>query len=1139
MAASKLGMMDKLLSAVEKLPSLAQSRDGEGRTCLHYVAGYGHEECVERLLEKKFDPEVQDHNGDTALHLAAIHGCPMSAFNLTKAAPATCLTRNLKEQRPADVAKACERGEVLNAMLLACSGDATAVAVEAMQYLLQEGAVPDTWAPNGSSALMLAASVDGVAAIQLLLKHGATIELQDALGRSALMFAAGNCAEAALLALLAAGATLGLRDRRSRSVLDYAPEGSKVKQQLLDRLKELEAAAEQLQAALLAELDGPLQSGSTGSKKKSKAKKSKKKQVSAAAMNQAVLATDPQPAANLPTHASAPQTPPATSQAPSATSQAPSAMSQAPSATSQGRSTQLPANTRAPPLIQSHQPRAPVDGHHADSIEADVPAAIKLELPSEKPETAATRASNEAASSDVTSSMAAQATAVHEITYDESCLGSSHPAADAAQPSSSSSSSARSDSDSPPSTPVSDRSAAQASAQSSQTSLGCASQPDQQVAVLSLLAEVAADPASPLTHPQSMRSAHAESSAHEHRSSPQADVAAVLSASTERQSLQPADVPSAGTSSGLASESSLDIYDALREDRGNRNDWRVVKAGRKSGSNTTKAVDKHTDLPSAPDQQQQQGMSHRGMSAESSLRSQEGGAEAAAHAVSDELGHSGKTVRRCSSGAFISSWSSAEGVEPVDRSSGRPGNVTLGQYMKPANAASHGSRPPPPPAFRSPPPPPPGPPPSSSSHSALSSTSKGQLGSVPAQEPRQNAWDQPLPGSRLSQLTGAHANALLPGSHVQAQPDASRSGSSDSAQVRGCERQNGYCEVAMVGTISHSPVLENGDGPVAELPEAQQQTDGYASEPQHLAQIADLQGEVTALRGDVAHLFLALKAAKSRHQQELAGVIIDAAQHQTKAIAEAIAKERAATAAMLQAAAAAQQPALQSRPTHSLDSRGPSHLSRPRHQQQQQQVVADQEIPFARSRLGNPRPQQALLGSQDGLNAAAPAGLAAPLFATRQTNGHAHETTPLPLGPLSGAAGGLTGSHSSDDLREGFRRAVSAVPEDSRLPHIRRDDLLSCSINHVLPHVASWGNLSNQSSSSNSGLHENTSRGLPTFQPISTPAGLFNSSGTASSDKGSFPSYLASIWSGDAKSGSLSGSPNSHFEQPSLLNNHH
>ena len=260
-----------------------------------------------------------------------------------------------------------------------------------------------------------------------------------------------------------------------------------------------------------------------------------------------------------------------------------------------------------------------------------------------------------------------------------------------------------------------------------------------------------------------------------------------------------------------------------------------------------------------------------------------------------------------------------------------------------------------------------------------------------------------------------------------------------------------------------------------------------------------------------------------------------------QAIAEAIAKERAATAAMLQAAAAAQQPALQSRPTHSLDNRGPSHLSRPRHQQQQQQVVTDQEMPFARSRLGNPRPQQARLGPQDGSfsNAAAPAGHAAPRFATRQTNGHAHESIPLPLGPLSRAASGLTGSLSSDDLRDGLKKAVSAVPEDSRHLHARRDDLLSCSINHVLPHVASWGNLSNHSSSSNSGMHENTSRGLPTFEPISTPAGLFNSSGTASGDKGSFPSYLASIWSSDAKSGSLSGSPNSHFEQPSLLNNHH
>ena len=410
---------------------------------------------------------------------------------------------------------------------------------------------------------------------------------------------------------------------------------------------------------------------------------------------EAVLGTDPQPAVTVPTHASAPHTPPATSQAPSATSQvasansqapsatsqapsatsqapsatsqAPPATSQAPSATSQGQSTQLPANAHALSLLESHQLQAPACGQHADSVEADVPAATELETLSEKPETAITtqRAFNESASSDVTSFKAAQAAAVHASPHNESCLGSSHSTADAAQTCTSSSSSARSDSDSQPSTPVSDRSAAQASAQSSQTSLGSATQLDQQVAVLSLLAGVAADPASPLTHPQSLHSAHAESSAHGHQPSSQGDGAAVVS--TEEQSLKPADVSSAGTSNGPASESGLDIYDALREDRGNRNDWHVVKAGRKSGLSTTKPVDKSTDLTSAPDQQQQLGMSHRGRLAESSLRSQEGGAEAAVHAVSGEVGQSGKTVRRCSSGVSISSWSSAEAVEPMER----------------------------------------------------------------------------------------------------------------------------------------------------------------------------------------------------------------------------------------------------------------------------------------------------------------------------------------------------------------------------------------------------------------------------------------------------------------------------------------
>ena len=41
--------------------------------------------------------------------------------------------------------------EVLNAMLLACAGAASSEAVASLVHVIDLGAVPDTWAPNGSS----------------------------------------------------------------------------------------------------------------------------------------------------------------------------------------------------------------------------------------------------------------------------------------------------------------------------------------------------------------------------------------------------------------------------------------------------------------------------------------------------------------------------------------------------------------------------------------------------------------------------------------------------------------------------------------------------------------------------------------------------------------------------------------------------------------------------------------------------------------------------------------------------------------------------------------------------------------------------------------------------------------------------
>lgn len=45
--------------------------------------------------------------------------------------------------------------QVLNALLLACSGQVGSDALSSMAQLLQQGAVCDTWAPNGSSVRLV------------------------------------------------------------------------------------------------------------------------------------------------------------------------------------------------------------------------------------------------------------------------------------------------------------------------------------------------------------------------------------------------------------------------------------------------------------------------------------------------------------------------------------------------------------------------------------------------------------------------------------------------------------------------------------------------------------------------------------------------------------------------------------------------------------------------------------------------------------------------------------------------------------------------------------------------------------------------------------------------------------------------
>lgn len=92
--------------------------------------------------------------------------------------------------------------------------------VNATQYLLEEGAPPDS-APgsNRPSPLLRAVERDQVAIVKLLLKHGAPPETKDKKGRTALMTAAWKNHYHILHLLLLHGADVNAKDNRKRNVL--------------------------------------------------------------------------------------------------------------------------------------------------------------------------------------------------------------------------------------------------------------------------------------------------------------------------------------------------------------------------------------------------------------------------------------------------------------------------------------------------------------------------------------------------------------------------------------------------------------------------------------------------------------------------------------------------------------------------------------------------------------------------------------------------------------------------------------------------------------------------------------------------------------------------------------------------------
>lgn len=209
----------------------------------------------------------------------------------------------------------------------------------------------------------------------------------------------------------------------------------------------------------------------------------------------------------------------------------------------------------------------------------------------------------------------------------------------------SSASSSKSDSDSQPSTPASDASHPPAIPNSSQARPN-GLEIDQQVAVLSVLAGVAADPASASLQSQDDSGLSA-----------QPGLAALGQPTHTAEDL--------ALASSSASDSSLNIYGALREDTPHGDDWQVVKPNRKGSTGIVKALADRGHDRSAASQQHAVASRARERFVEPQLRAHEAGQDIV-HMNGDGA-HVIKPVGRSSSQASMSSWASVDTVEGADR----------------------------------------------------------------------------------------------------------------------------------------------------------------------------------------------------------------------------------------------------------------------------------------------------------------------------------------------------------------------------------------------------------------------------------------------------------------------------------------
>lgn len=246
----KNASLEKVLEALDRGAN-PNAKNKNKTTALMYASQFNQDKrVIEALLDAKAELEARNHNGNTALHFAAMQNTPaviklliekgadIEALNHDKKTPLDYARSNKSlndteiidlltpdsektdDKKPVKKVSDVSPVDNINKRLLDVCKSGTA---QEILTIIENGANVNTLSSKNTTPLMTAAQYNKIDAVQVLLEHGADVNSANKEGNTALYFAAGYNTPEVVTALINAGVEdINAKNKMGNTPLHFA-----------------------------------------------------------------------------------------------------------------------------------------------------------------------------------------------------------------------------------------------------------------------------------------------------------------------------------------------------------------------------------------------------------------------------------------------------------------------------------------------------------------------------------------------------------------------------------------------------------------------------------------------------------------------------------------------------------------------------------------------------------------------------------------------------------------------------------------------------------------------------------------------------------------------------------------------------